>query len=193
MKKAIIFLLIFLVYTSVKSQTTWMADLDHSSIRFEVSHLVISTVVGDFTKFDAKVVSKNDSDFTDAEILAEIDVKSIDTRNLSRDQHLKKDDFFNADRFPMMKFKSLTFKKEMGNKYIVEGDLTIRDVTKPIRLEVSYGGTVELDGTTRAGIVATGSLNRFDYNLKWDDTLDNGSMVVGENVDIKLNLEFVKQ
>ncbi len=193
MKKTLITSLLICVCISVTSQTTWIADNDHSSVQFEVSHLVISTVVGDFTKFNAKVLSSSDKSFENSEITAEIEVSSVDTRNLTRDNHLKKDDFFNAAKFPMIKFKSKAVKKEGNNKYIIEGDLTIRDVTKPIQLEVDYGGMVELNGVTRAGMIAKGSINRFDYNLKWDDTLDNGSMVVGENVDIKLNIELIKQ
>ena len=193
MKKTLIVMLLLLSPYLVLPQSNWSVDRSHSSVQFEVSHLVISTVVGNFTMFNGKVISKNEDDLTDADISAEIDVNSIDTRNLSRDEHLRKDDFFNVSKFPKIMFKSKSVKKKSGNNYIVEGDLTIRDVTKSIKLEASYGGTVTLDGKTRAGIVATGSLNRFDYNLKWDDTLDNGSMVVGENVDIKLNIQLIKE
>ena len=193
MKKTLIMILLLQSPYLVLSQSNWSVDKSHSSVQFEVSHLVISTVVGNFTVFEGKVVSKSDDDLTDADISAEIDVKSVDTRNLSRDDHLRQDDFFNAKKFPKILFKSKSVKKQSSNNYIVEGDLTIRDVTKPIKLEASYGGTVTLEGKKRAGIVASGSLNRFDYNLKWDDMLDNGSMVVGENVDIKLNIQLVKE
>lgn len=175
----------------VLPQANWSVDKGHSSVQFEVNHLVISTVVGNFTVFKGEVNCKNDEDLIDADIWAEIDVNSIDTRNLSRDEHLRKDDFFNAQKFPKILFKSKSVKKQPDNTYLVEGELTIRDVTKPIKLEASYGGTVTLDGKKRAGIMASGSLNRFDYNLKWDDTLDNGSMVVGEKVNIKLNIQLV--
>lgn len=193
MKKTLIMILLLQNPYLVLSQSNWSVDKSHSSVQFEVSHLVISTVVGNFTVFEGKVVSKSDDDLTDADISAEIDVKSVDTRNLSRDDHLRQDDFFNAKKFPKIFFKSKSVKKQSSNNYIVEGELTIRDVTKPIKLEASYGGTVTLEGKKRAGIVASGSLNRFDYHLKWDDTLDNGSMVVGENVDIKLNIQLVKE
>jgi len=175
------------------AQTTWKVDASHSSLGFSVSHMVVSETEGRFKVYDGTVVSKTD-DFTDAQINFTVDAKSIDTDNEKRDEHLRSDDFFNAEKFPNLTFKSTSFKKVSGNKYVLEGELTIRDVTKKVKFDVAYNGQAKSPwGQTAAGFKASGSINRLDYNLKWNKALEAGGVLVGETVNITLKLEFIKQ
>lgn len=176
----------------IHAQSKWTVDKVHSTVKFSVQHLVISEVEGSFRSFDGSIVSKND-DFTDAAIDFTVDVNSISTDNEMRDNHLKSDDFFNAAKFPTMTFKSKSFKKVSGNKYELVGDLTIRDVTKPVKFDVVYGGTVKDPfGNIKAGFKATAVINRFDYGLKWNALTEAGGAVVGNEVNVSLKLEFTK-
>ncbi|ELR73223.1 YceI family protein [Fulvivirga imtechensis AK7] len=138
------------------------------------------------------MISKK-NDFEDAKVNATIETASITTNNLERDKHLKDEDFFHVEKFPEIKFKSTSFKKVGENKYRVTGDLTIRDITKPVTLETDFGGIVSISDKKKAGFTARGSINRFDYGLKWSDALDNGGLIVGEKVDIVIKMELVKQ
>ncbi|MEO9801768.1 MAG: YceI family protein [Reichenbachiella sp.] len=191
MRRAFLLLLsIFIVY-SVQSQTRWKADPAHSSIQFEVSHLAISTVTGKFTEFSCELESKKNS-FEGAKVDAKVEVGSVSTENLTRDKHLKEDDFFNANQFPQMTFVSESFKKTADDQYEVTGTLTIRDVSKKITFPATYSGMISMGDKTISGFKANFTINRFDFKLKWDDTLDTGSLVVGEDVDVRLNLELVK-
>lgn len=193
MKKYLtISLLVGTIFFSTQAQTTWVVDPTHSSVQFEVSHMTVSSVTGAFTGFTGSVTSK-DSDFQNATINATVDVNTVDTNNLERDKHLKEDDFFNAVRYPNISFVSSVFKKNADGSYTIQGDLTIRDVTKPISLSATYGGLVSINAKQKAGFSAKGEINRFDYGLKWDDVLDSGGLIVGETVDIILNIELVKQ
>lgn len=171
----------------------WRLDPTHSKVQFTVSHMVISEVTGSFRKFDA-IVASNKDDLSDANIEFAIDVNSIDTDNQNRDNHLKSDDFFNAAKFPKIHFKGKSLKKLSNNKYKLYGDFTIRDVTKPITLDVVYGGTVkDMSGNTRSGFKVSGTINRFDYNLKWNKLLESGGgAVVGKDVNLICNVEFIK-
>ncbi|HOK98475.1 MAG TPA: YceI family protein, partial [Bacteroidales bacterium] len=117
----------------------------------------------------------------------------INTDNEMRDNHLKGDDFFNAAKFPKMTFKSKSFKKVSGNKYELVGDLTIRDVTKTVKFDVTYGGTAKDPyGNIKAGFKASAVINRFDYGLKWNALTEAGGAVVGNEVNVSLKLEFNK-
>ena len=122
----------------------------------------------------------------------ERDANSIDTDNEKRDGHLKSDDFFNAEKFPQMKFESTSFTPVSGKKYTLVGNLTIRDVTKPVTFDVTYNGTVTNGGKTKSGFKATTTINRFDYNLKWDRATEAGSLVVDKDVTVSINAEFDK-
>lgn len=176
------------------AQSTWKIDASHSNIIFTVSHLVISEVSGYFKEFEGTIVTKKEADFSDAEITFTAKTSSINTDNTQRDGHLKSDDFFNAEKFPEMKFKSKSFKKGKGNKYTLIGDLTIRDVTKQVKLEVVYMGTVKDPwGNTKAGFKLTGKINRIDFGLKYNPLLEAGGSVVGKEVGITCNLELGKQ
>lgn len=179
-------------FISLSAQTKWAIDKTHSGVQFSVSHLVISEVSGQFKSFDGSIEAAKD-DFSDAKIDFSIDVASINTDNEKRDEHLKSDDFFNAEKFPKMTFKGKSFKKVSGKNYKLVGDFTIRDVTKEITLDVVYNGTVKDPwGNTKAGFKIKGEVNRFDYNLKWNALMETGGAVVGSTVYITVNLELQK-
>jgi polyisoprenoid-binding protein YceI len=172
---------------------TYKIDVDHSDVMFKVKHLMISTATGIFKKFDATVETEGD-DFTNAKVNFEADVNSIDTKNEQRDAHLKSDDFFNAEQFPKMTFKSTGIEKNGEGEYTLKGDLTIRDITKPITLDVDYNGsTKDPWGFERAGFEVTGKINRKEYGLKWSAVTEAGGLVVDDVVKLVMNIEFVKQ
>jgi polyisoprenoid-binding protein YceI len=191
--KALITLMIMIVFSAaVFAQNTWNLDKSHSNVRFTVTHLVISEVEGSFKDFDGQLVSSN-NDFTGASVNFAVDINSINTDNAKRDGHLKSDDFFNAAEYPEMIFKSKSFKKVSDNNYKLSGDLTIRDVTKPVVFDVVYGGTAEDGyGNTKAAFKASTVINRFDYKLKWNAITEAGGAVVGKDVKIDLRLQFAK-
>lgn len=178
---------------TAQSQTKWSLDNSHSNVKFTVTHLVISEVDGYFKTFDGSMVSSK-PDFTDAKIEFSVDVNSINTDNEMRDNHLKGDDFFNAEKFPKMKFTSLEFKKINDKKYELTGNLTIRDVTKKVKFDVVYGGqTKDPWGNQKAGFKAKTTINRLEYGLKWNTVTEAGGAVVGPDVDITINVEFAKE
>lgn len=171
----------------------WANDPTHSSIKFTVSHLTVSEVEGMFKKFNGSVESST-PDFTNAKVNFTADVNSISTDEENRDKHLKSDDFFNAEKFPQMTFTSTSFKKIKGNIYALEGNLTIRDITKKIKFAVVYGGTIKDPwGNIKAGFKASGKVSRKEYGLKWNTLTEAGGAVVGDEVNIILNMEFAKQ
>lgn len=184
-----------LVFTtlSLTAQTNWSVDKSHSKVGFSVSHLVISEVEGYFKDYDAEIITKGD-DFSTAVIDFTVNTKSIFTDDEKRDNHLRSDDFFNVEKFPKMIFKGKSLKKIANNKYKLTGDLTIRDITKQVVLDVEYNGIIKDPwGNTKAGFKITGEINRFDYNLKWNTVMETGGLVVGKEVDLNINLELVKK
>lgn len=194
MKSLMAFFFAFVMLASAATaQTNWVIDKSHSKIGFAVDHLVISEVEGYFRTFDGKVTSKGD-DFQDATIEFSVDINSINTDNKDRDNHLKSDDFFNAEKYPKMTFKSTSFKKVKDKKYKLTGDLTIRNTTKRVDLDVTFNGIVKDPwGNTKAGFKVTGELNRFDYGLKFNALTELGGAVVGENVRLNINIEVDKK
>jgi len=192
MKKILFAVALLAAQFTSKAQSKWNVDGAHSNVKFAVPHLVISEVEGGFKSFNGTITAAK-PDFSDAAIDFTIDVNSIDTDNEMRDKHLKSDDFFNAEQFPQMKFKSKSFKKKSGNNYVLDGLLTIRDVTKPVKFNVVYGGTAKDGyGNTKAGFKATTTIDRFAYNLKWNSLTEAGGATVGKDVALKLNLEFAQ-
>lgn len=190
---AILTLVLFAAMFNVSSaQTTWNFDKSHTSIGFNVTHLLITTVEGRFKEFNGTIVTKGDS-FENAEVDFWADVASIDTDNEKRDAHLKSDDFFNAEKYPKLIFKGKSMKKTGENRYKLTGDLTIRDVTKSVTLDVQYKGmTKDPWGNTKAGFRISGELNRFDYNLKWNTVTEAGGAVVSKEVELVVNVQLVK-
>lgn len=195
MKKLFLFLLASSISIASFAQTKWTVDPMHSFVNFSIKHMGISFVDGSFKKFDGTLTASQ-ADFTDAQINFTVDVASISTSVEMRDNHLKTDDFFNAEKFPKMTFVGTSFKK-LGTKspkqktsaYILTGKLTIRDVTKDVKFMVTYGGTAkDQQGNTKIGFRATTTINRLDYNIKYDPT----GAGVAKDVKIALNLEFVQ-
>lgn len=187
MKKTIVFLAALMVAATAYSQGNWVFDKSHSNITFTVKHMVIAEVSGSFKDSDVKVTSTT-ADFDGATIEFSAKVASIDTQNESRDGHLKGDDFFNAEKFPEIRFSGKLVKK--GKSYSAVGKLTLRDVTKDVTFPVEYLGTIKESKFTKAGFKLSGSINRFDYNLKWNKALESGGMVVGEEVKLAANIEL---
>lgn len=166
----------------------WKIDNVHSEIAFKVKHMMISTVTGFFEDFSASITSEND-DFNNAQVEFSAEINSINTKNADRDAHLKSDDFFNAEKFPTMNFKSTSFDGEN-----LVGELTIRDVTKEVSLEVDFNGiAVDPYGQTKAGFEIKGEINRKDYNLTWSAVTEAGSIVVSDKVKIVIEAQFIKQ
>ncbi len=168
----------------------WKLDRAHSGVTFTIKHMVISEVTGRFDDFNITFVSSK-PDFTDATLEGTIRVESIDTGNPNRDKHLKTDDFFNAEKYPEIKFKSSSIGKIDDKNYKITGDLTIRDVTKKVTWDAVLTGTLASSRGTRAAWKATLAINRFDYGLKWDRVTEAGGLVAGETVTITILGEFV--
>lgn len=182
---------LMVVAHSMSGQVTWSLDKAHTEIKFNVNHLVISEVGGKFKEFDGQVISTNE-DFDGSTIEFTAMVGSISTDNGQRDNHLKSDDFFNAEKYPELKFNGQLVKVATG--YELRGDMTIRDVTKPIVFEVRYNGTVtDPWGNTKAGFKITGTIDRFDYGLKWNTLMEVGGAVADNEVRITCNVELQKQ
>lgn len=167
----------------------WALDKGHSNVKFTVTHMVVSEVEGTFKTFDGTIESTK-PDFSDAVVNFTVDVNSVNTDNENRDKHLKSDDFFNAEKFPQMKFQSTSFKPLGGNKYKLDGNLTIRDVTKPVSFDVTYGGSINTQRGAKIGFKANTTINRFDYNLKWDKATEAGGLVVAKDVVVSINGQF---
>jgi polyisoprenoid-binding protein YceI len=172
--------------------TTWKIDPTHSEVNFSVKHLLVSTVRGQFDKFNA-TIETNKEDFSDAKIKFEADVTSVNTRNEQRDAHLKSADFFDAQNYPQMTFESTSVKKVSDYELQVKGKLTLRGVTKEITLNTVYNGTVTgFGGIEVAGFEIRTKLNRFDYGLQWNALTEAGGVTVGNEVKIEALAEFNK-
>jgi polyisoprenoid-binding protein YceI len=172
---------------------TYKIDVDHSDIMFKVRHLMISTVTGIFKKFNA-TLEVNEEDLSDAKVTFEADVDSVDTKNEQRDGHLRSDDFFNSEQFPKMTFNSTSIQKSGDDEYRLIGDLTIRDITKPVELKVEYNGsTKDPWGFERMGFEISGKINRKEFGLKWSAVTEAGGLVVADDVKLAMNVEMVKQ
>ena len=186
-KIAMLLVFTFLGTMTMQAQSKWAIDKAHSNIRFSATHYVITEVEGQFKDFDASVVSKTD-DFKGAEVMFTAKVASIDTDNERRDGHLKSDDFFNADQFPEIKFQGKI--ESEGDKYFLVGDFTMRDVTKPMKFEVKYNGSVDLENGKKAGFKVMGVVDRFEYGIKFNKVLESGGLVVSQEIQITCNVEL---
>lgn len=185
---------LFLISNIAFGQTKWSVDPAHSNARFEIKHLGISFVDGEFTKLAGNVESIDSTNFDNATVNFDIDVNSIDTRIEARDNHLKSDDFFSAEKFPKMTLSNAKMKKAGKGKFKLTADLTIKDVTKPVTFDVVQNNGVIIDpwGKTRAGFTAKTTINRFDYNIKYADKTPAGIDAVAPEVAITVNVELVK-
>jgi polyisoprenoid-binding protein YceI len=197
MKQRFTFLTIAILLLGItrvlSAQGVWKVDKAHSQVKFVVTHMIISEVTGAFTEFDATLTQPTKDDFSGSSLSATIQTTSINTDNDKRDDQLRSDNFFNAPKFPENKFVSTSFKKTGDDTYTIEGNLTIRDVTRHVVLTAKMTGTVTAWGHQRAGFKATASIDRFDYGVKWNKTLETGGLIVSRKVDITLLMEMVKQ
>ncbi|HRO83347.1 MAG TPA: YceI family protein [Niabella sp.] len=173
--------------------TKWVLDPAHSELLFKVRHLMISNVKGEFKEFNASIDAVGD-DFTNAKATATIQTASVFTNQNDRDNHLKSADFFEVEKYPEIKFESKELTKVDDENFKLTGALTIRDITKDITLDVEFGGvTKDPYGQTKAGFTFSGKVNRTDFGLKWNVALETGGVLVGEDVKINGELQFVKQ
>jgi len=186
--------------TQPSTQTsTWNIDPVHSLAEFKVRHMMIANVKGHFSKLSG-VLTLDESDVTDSKVEASVDVASIDTRDPDRDAHLKSPDFLDVERFPHITFRGSRVRLRGPTEAVVIGDLTIRGITRPIELQVQYLGQWKTpwwaDGMdkgpkTRAGFLATTQFNRHDFGVSWNSALDQGGLVVGDDVAVTVDAEAI--
>src|SRR5690606_4419273 len=169
----------------------WILDPAHSELTFKVKHLMISNVKGEFKIFNASI---DNEDVENGKVIARIDASSIFTNNDDRDNQLRRADFFDVEKFPGIIFESTKFEKVSDEEYKIRGNLTIKDVTKEITLNVEYGGSNKDPwGNTKAGFSLTGKINRKDWGLNWNAALEAGGVLVGDDISISGEVQFAKQ
>lgn len=167
----------------------WTVDASHSSIDFQIKHMMVTKVKGTFDSFNANVVAANLENLTDASISFTIDAASINTKNTERDNHLKSADFFDVENYPSIHFQS-THITQSGDAYMITGDLTIKDVTKPVIFEVEYNGKgLNPWGVEVYGFEGETKINREDFGLTWNAALETGGVLVGKDVKISVAME----
>ncbi len=174
--------------------TTWNIDPSHSVVEFKVKHMMISNVKGQFTGVTG-TLSLDEADLAQSSVEAAIAIASIQTRDEGRDGHLKSADFFDAEQFPTMQLKSTHIARKSDGELVVTGDLTIKGVTRSVEFAVEGPTPAAKDpwGNTRIGLSATTKINRKDFGLTWNAALETGGVLVGEEISITLDLQFVKQ
>lgn len=174
--------------------TTWKLDPTHSEVQFKVKHLMITTVTGYFKTFDLVVKTENDDDFTSASTIEfTADIESIDTNNQQRDTHLKSADFFDADTHPKITFVGKRYEAD-GDEGTLEGDLTIRGTTKPVKVKVDFGGiVVDPYGQTKAGFTVSGKISRKEFGLTWNAVTEARQVVVSDEIKLLAEIQLVKQ
>jgi polyisoprenoid-binding protein YceI len=179
--------------TTLAQTNKWTLDRAHSGMNFSVSHMVVSETTGRFDEFGITLMADKD-DFSDAKIDVNIKVETVNTNDKKRDGHLKGPDFFDVAKFPTMMFKAKELKPNGDKKFKMLGDFTMKGITKPIELDVRYGGMMkDKEGRIHAGFKVTGIINRQDFGVKWNSLLDNGGSVVGDEVELRANIEMIKQ
>jgi polyisoprenoid-binding protein YceI len=189
MKKTVLSFVVALSTVLAVSAQTWSLDKSHAKLGFSITHLMLSEVDGAFKTFDVKLTATKD-DFSDAAIELTADINSINTDNADRDKHLKSADFFDAEKFPSLSFKGLEFKKVEGKKYSLSGNLTLHGVTRFVKLDVIYNGTITHPYSKKpvAGFKVTGTLKRSDFGI----SISTPEAVLSDEVKIIANAEFIK-
>lgn len=181
----------FLLSTAVANE--WKLDVSHSNIGFEVKHLVIAKVKGNFKEFEGSLTF-DQSALEKGQVSVNVNTASIDTDDADRDNHLRAPDFFDAEKFPKMTFTSKKIVKKDENNFTLVGDLTIRDQTKEVSFDCVLNGVItDPWGNTKSGFSASTTINRQDFGVKWSKNLDSGGLVVGDDVKIVLELEFKQE
>lgn len=176
------------------SKIKWSLDPTHSEVQFKIKHLMITNVTGSFTKYEV-TAETDDEDFMTADISFTADVNSVTTHNEQRDGHLKGADFFDAEKFPQITFKATKYENvDHDGSYELYGDLTIKGITKNIKLDVEFGGLMKDPwGNVKAGFTINGKINRKDWGLNWNAALETGGMLVSDDVRISCEIQLVKQ
>jgi polyisoprenoid-binding protein YceI len=179
--------------TPTAATTTWNIDPAHSAAEFKVKHMMISNVKGSFSGLSG-VLTEHATDSTLSSVEASIPVSTVTTGDPQRDGHIKSGDFFDAEKFPTLNFKSTNVVKKGEAEYEVTGDLTIHGVTKPVKFAIEGPSAPGKDpwGNTRIGLSATTKINRKDFGLGWNAALETGGFLVGEDVSITLDVQFIK-
>ena len=180
--------------TATATKTKWAVDPTHSEIHFKVKHMMIATVTGAFTKYSVDVETDDDR-FATAKVRVEIDATSVSTGTEARDTHVRSVDFFNTEKFPKIIFESTSVEnvQEEGH-FVLKGNLTIKDITNPVTLNVEFGGTGKDPwGNHKAGFTISGKVNRKDWELNWNAALEAGGMLVSDDVKIAGEIQLVKQ
>lgn len=178
--------------TTNTNTNTWNIDEAHSGIHFSIRHMVVAKVRGRFGKYSG-TIQLDDQDLTRSIVEATIEAASIDTGTAQRDAHLRSADFFDAERFPQLRFRSRRIEQIEDGRYRVLGELGIRDVTREVSLDVEYSGRVtDPAGNERAGFVAKTAIDRKDFGLGWNQALEAGGVLVGDRVELELELQAVK-
>ncbi|MCO4291709.1 YceI family protein [Solitalea sp. MAHUQ-68] len=170
----------------------WALDPSHSEIQFKVKHMMVSNVTGNFGQFDVNVETVGD-DFQQANISFSADINSISTGTTQRDDHLKSPDFFDAATYPKLTFVSTSFNKVDDEEYELIGNLTIKDVTKPVKLKVEFGGSGKDPwGNKKAGFSIQGKVDRKDFGLNWNAALETGGVLVGDEVKLSAEIQLAE-
>lgn len=172
----------------------WVSDADHSELGFKIRHLMVSNVNGKFTSFQVEAETEEE-DFMKGKVTVTVDVDSISTGNADRDHHLRSPDFFDVNKFPTIKFTATKYENvDNDGSYDLYGDLTIRDVTKNVKLSAEFGGVVKDPwGNTKAGFTINGKINRKDFGLNWSAVTEAGGLVVSDDVKIICEVELLKK
>lgn len=178
--------------TATIKKTKWNLDPTHSEIGFKVKHMMITNVSGSFGAFNVTAQTEGD-DFSTADITFTADINTISTSNADRDTHLKSGDFFDAEKHPELKFVSTRMERKNDEDYVLHGDLTIKGITKPVQLDVEFGGIGKDPwGNEKAGFSLTGKIKRTDWNLNWNAALETGGVLVSEEVKLTAEVQLVK-
>lgn len=178
--------------TTTANKTQWKADTAHSEIGFKVKHMMITNVRGKFEDYNVSLTTEGE-DFSTAEINFTAKTASVNTGQEARDTHLRSADFFESEKYPEMKFVSTQIEKMDEGDFILTGDLTIKDISKSVKLDVEFGGILKDPyGNDKAGFVITGKIYRKDWGLNWNAALEAGGVLVAEDVKLNIDIQFVK-
>lgn len=190
-KKSLFMLLLVFAISSISSAASWNVDVAHSSVGFSVRHMVVSKTKGNFDEFTGKI-EFDGKDVAAGSVEFTVQTASVDTDDEKRDEHLRSADFFEAETYPVMTFKSKKI-TATGTKFKMVGDLTIKDVTKEVTFDCEFSGALDDPwGNTRAGFSASSKIDRKEFNIAFGKVMDNGGLVVGDEVTIEVELELIK-
>lgn len=193
MKKLTACLTAMLFAGGLLAQTNWTIDKEHSSINFTVSHYLVGQTAGRFKEFDASVISRTDDNFNDATVTFTAKTASVCTDNEQRDRHLRTDGFLGSEIYPEIHFNGTIVKE--GSSYLLKGNLTIRDITRPVSFFLAYAGRLKESTykADKAGFTLTGTLSRAAYGLTWNETFEGGRPIIGDTITLLLYIEINRE